>query len=82
MNKNSFWGKEETVYVQQVIWAYRINTYRRKHELSLAEFAEVCNICSEGKFGKFFPCDISEYENRKRTPRKARFQLISKIIDE
>lgn len=81
MNRKSFWGEPEKVYVKQVIFAYKINEYRRTHNLSLAEFADVCNICGEGKYGKFYPCDISQYENRKRTPHKARFQLISSIVN-
>ncbi len=81
-NKKSFWGEPETVYVEQVIFGYKISEYRRRHNLSQTEFAEICNICSEGKFGKFFPCDICEYENRKKTPRKIRFQFLSSIIDE
>lgn len=80
--KKSFWGEPETVYVKQVIFGYKINEYRRRHKLSLAEFAEICNICSEGKYGRFYPCDISEYENCKMTPRKVKFQLISSIVDE
>ena len=80
--KKSFWGEPETVYVEQVIFGYKINAYRRRHNLSMAEFAEVCNICSEGKCGTIYPCDICEYENCKTTPRKVRFQLISNIIDE
>lgn len=79
--RKSFWGNQETVYVEQVIFGYKINQYRRKHNLSQAEFAEICNICSEGKSGKFYPCDICLYETRKRTPNKVRFQLITSIVD-
>lgn len=81
MKRKSFWGEPETVYVEQVIFAYKINEYRRRYNLSLEEFANVCNICSDGKSGRYFPSEISQYENRKRTPRKIRFQLISSIIN-
>ena len=79
--RNKFYGKFQMVSPVQIELSLNINGYRKKFNMSQAEFATVCNLCGEGSGVKFNNHDISNYELMKKAPRKVRFQVLCNVLD-
>ena len=60
--RSKFYGKFQMVSPVQIELSLNINGYRKKFNMSQAEFATVCNLCGEGSGVKFSNYDISNYE--------------------
>ena len=79
--RSKFYGKFQMVSPVQIELSLNINGYRKKFNMSQAEFATICNLCGEGSGVKFSNYDISNYELMKKAPRKARFQVLCNVLD-
>lgn len=79
--RSKFYGEPQMVSPVQVILSININAYRRKFNLSQAQFATVCNLCGEPYGVKFYNTDISRYELMRKAPRKAKFQVLCDVLD-
>ena len=79
--RNKFWGVFRDVSEMQVEFVVNMRMYRRKHNISQAEFTHICNLYGKPSGVKFYPNEISAYENFDRTPRKPKFQVLCNVLN-
>ena len=77
----NFWGEFKYVSDKQIELALSMNGYRRTHNMSQTEFAEICNLYGEPHGIKFSMYQISNYERMRKAPRKARFQILCNVLN-
>ena len=78
--RSKFWGPEITVTKRQIDFAIGMNEYRRKHNLSQAEMANICTLFGVSRGVKFAQTEISAYETLRTAPRPVKFQVLTDVI--
>lgn len=58
-----------------------VENYRRLHNLSQREMAEICTLYGESLNIKFYQTEIANYENYKTAPTLQKFQIIMKTMN-
>lgn len=65
----------------QVELAFYIRQYRRIHEMSQVEMAQLCSLYGKPYNVKFSCSEISSYENYKHKPTPHKFQVLMNTMD-
>lgn len=66
---------------KQVELAIYIRQFRKIHNLSQKEMAELCSLYGKDNNISFKSCEIWFYENYKRIPTKPKFQVLMNTMD-
>lgn len=66
---------------KQIELAFYIRQYRRIHQLSQTQMANICTLYGKPHNVKFAVSEISEYENYKHMPTPPKFQILMNTMD-